>query len=470
MQSESVAPVSNRCFPQSEVEMGRAHEPQAQVRGSSPSRREREYPVRLGRCALSANFAPAVARKILTESWGATEFRPLQLEAIEAAVRDEDSLVILPTGRGKSLCYQIPTMMNDRLSVVVCPLISLMKDQVDACNRRRIPAAFINSQQSPREQEDVARRSMHGDLRLLYLSPERLLQPPTLSMLNRLQTDGRLQAFVIDEAHCIAEWGHDFRPDYRRLSELRTLFPKIRLNAFTATATPTVRSQIIEALGLRTPTLVIGDVSRPNLFLRVEDRDSPFDQVFNYIVEHADQAGIVYCPTRAETERLSYMLCERDISSASYHAGLDPAARSRVQEWFSNRELDIVVATVAFGMGIDRPDVRYVLHSSMPPSLDQYHQEIGRAGRDGQRAECVIFYHPHDVNRWDELFASDGLDDDRLNIKRDYLRNMAEYCSEPVCRHRTIAEHFGQPWENQPAGCVSDGLCNACDVCMEMVG
>jgi len=408
----------------------------------------------------------------IAELWGISDFRPLQREAIEADLAGRDSLVVMPTGGGKSLCFQGPAMTSHRLgmTVVVSPLISLMKDQVDALEQRGISAAFLNSQQLPHQQAEIVQRAKFGDLRLLYVAPERLDTPGFLAMLKRLP----VATFVIDEAHCISQWGHDFRPAYLQLANLRKLFPRVPIHAFTATATPPVRAEIAERLGLRHPVVLVGDFDRPNLFLRVERRTDIDKQLPDYIWERPADPGIVYCATRAETEFLARRLRARHISAVAYHAGMDPGRRSRVQCGFMSGDCKVVVATIAFGMGIDKPDVRYVVHTSMPSSIEVYHQEIGRAGRDGKPAECVILWDPSDRDRWfsrfelDESACMETLVEKRHHGPQESkyiaVNLMADYCEADEgthCRHRHLVEHFDQRFG------VDD--CGACDICVPSV-
>ncbi len=407
----------------------------------------------------------------IRELWGIESFRPLQREAIEANLAGRDSLVVMPTGGGKSLCYQAPAVYGDRgVTVVVSPLIALMKDQVDALNARGISAESLNSSQHVHDQADIESRMTppHG-LHLVYVSPERMLSPAFLALLSRC----RIGAFVIDEAHCISQWGHDFRPAYAKLGDLRKLFPTVPMHAFTATATPRVQQEIIEQLALRNPVALIGDFDRPNLFLSVERRTHLDGQLLEFMRLHSGQDGIIYCPTRVETEQIARFINCQHIDARAYHAGLDDDTRRSVQEWFTNPRAEferVVVATIAFGMGIDKPDVRWIVHTMMPASLEQFHQEIGRAGRDGDRADCVIFWHDNDYGTWEERFlTSAGQVEAEVGHKLNLLRDAYEYCTGGVCRHRALVEHFGQAWQNVPAGCTSDGLCNACDVCKEAV-
>ncbi len=336
--------------------------------------------------------------------WGHHSLRPWQADAIDAGLDGRDSLVVLPTGGGKSLCYQTPPLIANRTDIVVSPLIALMKDQVDALASCGYPAAALHSGLSADERREIRVAALAGAYRLLFVAPERLLTPWFLDLIERLD----VRAFAIDEAHCISQWGHDFRPEYRRLASLKSRFPAASIHAYTATATPRVRDDIVEQLGLRDPDIVIGRFDRPNLVYRVVPRTNLEGQVLETIGRHAHEAIIVYCISRADTERLAGALRGRGVRAAAYHAGLDARARSETQEAFAREQIDVIVATVAFGMGIDRSNVRCVIHAAMPKSVEHYQQETGRAGRDGLEAECVLLYSPSDYRRWETLFARSG--------------------------------------------------------------
>ncbi len=338
---------------------------------------------------------------VVRRYWGYTSLRPLQEQAIAAGVEQRDSLVVLPTGGGKSLCYQVPPVLANRTDVVVSPLISLMKDQVDGLRACGYPAAALNSGMTDAERRQTLDAMRAGTLRLLFVAPERLMNDGFLSGLGRME----VRSFAIDEAHCISHWGHDFRPEYRRLAELKKHFPHASVHAYTATATERVRRDIVQQLGLVDPAMLVGTFDRPNLTYRVVDRVDGNQQVLEAIRRHASEAVIVYCISRKDTEALASFLQASDVRAAFYHAGMNPDERRRTQDEFSKERLDVIVATVAFGMGIDRSNVRCVIHAAMPKSVEHYQQETGRAGRDGLEAECLMLYSFADFARWKSLLT-----------------------------------------------------------------
>lgn len=392
------------------------------------------------------------------EVWGYRDLRPLQLEAIEAALQQRDSLVVLPTGAGKSLCYQVPPLLNGRLAVVISPLISLMKDQVDGLRMSGYPAGAIHSALSPQERRSIVQNARSGSLRLLFVSPERVQTEWFQSLAKDLEVD----AFSIDEAHCISHWGHDFRKDYRRLRALKETFPGAAVHAFTATATPRVRQDIVELLRLTDPVELVGVFDRPNLTYRILPKMGHRRQVEKIVRRHAGEGALVYCLSRDETEALAQYLSSRGIDARPYHAGLPAGERAAVQEAFSREKTQVVTATVAFGMGIDRSNVRCVVHASMPKSVEQYQQETGRAGRDGLPAECVLLYSYSDAIRWERLlkhsFEGEG---EPLQAALTLLKDMAAFCSVVECRHRRLSRYFGQQYPHDD--------CGACDVCLDEV-
>ncbi len=403
-------------------------------------------------------------RSAVTRVFGIERLRPFQEQAIRASLAGRDLLLVLPTGGGKSLCYQAPSLVRSGLTLVVSPLIALMKDQVDGLKQSGVAAAMLTSAQDAFERRSVHEALERGELKLLYAAPERLVQG---GFIERLVALG-LSAIAVDEAHCISHWGHDFRPEYRQLGLLRERAPWVPLQAFTATANERVRRDIVAELGLRDPLVLVGPCDRPNLTYRVQPRSELLRQVRSVLERHPGEAGIVYCISRKEVERLDADLRRAGVKSVAYHAGLEPPVRRRAQEDFANEEVDVVVATVAFGMGIDRTDVRFVLHAALPKGLEQYSQETGRAGRDGLPAECVLFHSGSDYFSWKNLIersheearaAGEAPDPAALQGALARLSEMRNFALRLVCRHRQLVEHFGQPW-------TGGAGCGACDVCL----
>ena len=366
---------------------------------------------------------------------------------------------VMPTGGGKSLCYQLPALLQDRLVVVVSPLIALMQDQVDGLRLLGVPAAAVHGNLSSGTRAALRAMASDGSLRLLFVAPERLFQGDFLRWLRTRD----VASFAIDEAHCISQWGHDFRPEYRRLAELREHFPRAPFQAFTATATPRVRDDIVHQLRLRDPVRLTGTFDRPELTYRVLPRQDLEAQTAQAIGRHPDAASIVYCITRKETEELAAELQQRGIAARAYHAGLPATERSAVSADFRAERLHVVIATVAFGMGIDRSDVRLVVHAGMPKSLEAYQQETGRAGRDGLPAECLLLYSAGDAARWRSLMqrSSGGANGDPVALEGQLqlLQQMQRFAGRARCRHRAISEYFGQRYD--------DPNCGACDVCLD---
>jgi len=399
-------------------------------------------------------MTPNGLQDVVSRYWGYSTFRPLQKDAMDAVLSGRDSIVVLPTGGGKSLCFQAPAVVRSGVAVVVSPLISLMKDQVDTLVGNGVPAALFNSTLSSSEKADVAGRLRQGHYKLLYVSPERLVGDGSDSFLALLSSVD-LSFVAIDEAHCISQWGHDFRPEYRQLGRLKQLLPGINVHAYTATATRQVRRDIATQLGLDHPLEFVGSFDRPNLIYRTLPRAALKKQLVDVLSRHHGEAGIIYCTSRREVDALATWLTGIGHTALPYHAGLSDADRSRHQDAFLSERADIIVATVAFGMGIDRSDVRFVVHAGAPRSLEHYQQESGRAGRDGLEAECLLIYSPADFMKWRAMLEQNG----ELNdASRALLRQMERYASSVGCRHRHLAEYFGDRYEREG--------CGACDVCL----
>lgn len=394
----------------------------------------------------------AALLEALRKYWGYNGYRPLQHEAMKCVLEKRDSVVILPTGAGKSVCFQVPALLMEGLALVVSPLISLMKDQVDSLRANGIAADFFHSGMEYEDRQRVEFELREGYLKFLYVSPERLLTDQFLALIQR----SKIVFVAVDEAHCVSMWGHDFRPEYRMLATLRSKLPGVAIHAFTATATELVCNDISTQLGLKEPVTLVGSFDRPNLILRSERRKKLTDQVFEVIKRHRDESGIIYCISRKEVEKLASDLTAAGFRALPYHAGLPDMERQNNQEAFIREDVEIIVATVAFGMGIDKPNVRYVIHAAMPKSLEHYQQESGRAGRDGLLAECLLLHSDKDFVTW--KFLSSDLEKEAKKIFMDQINAISAYCNSAVCRRVTILRHFGQEY--------TQSNCGRCDVCM----
>ena len=391
-------------------------------------------------------------KDIIKKYWGFDGFLPLQKEAMDCVLSGRDSIVVLPTGGGKSLCFQGPAMAMDGVAIVVSPLISLMKDQVDALSECGVSGVRIDSTLTGKEKSEVFSRIRAGEVKIIYLSPERIMTEEFLEFLQ----DTPLSFVAIDEAHCISHWGHDFRPEYRKLGRLKQSFPGIALHSYTATATAPVRKDIARQLGLADPEVLVGSFDRPNLIYRARRRTSRLKQVCGVLEKHQGESGIIYCIRRRDVDELSAALGQRGYKVSPYHAGMTAGDRKENQDDFISEKIDIIVATVAFGMGIDKSNVRYVIHTAMPKSLEHYQQESGRAGRDGLEAECILFYSGEDFVIWKSLMRD--LDPEPARIGIEKLGRIYEYCTGITCRHKELLAYFGQELEAEN--------CGACDVCL----
>jgi ATP-dependent DNA helicase RecQ len=400
----------------------------------------------------------ADVQAIIARHWGFNSLRPLQAQAMQAVLGERDSLVVLPTGGGKSLCYQAPAVCRGGTTVVVSPLIALMKDQVDGLRACGVAAAQLDSSLSGVERFAYEMDLRQGSINLLFLSPERLVQTDLYKVLQRIG----VRTFAIDEAHCISHWGHDFRPEYRQLALLRDHFPSASVHAYTATATEQVRRDIIAQLALRDPVVLVGNFDRPNLTYRVLPRHDSMKQVLEVLDRHRDEAGIIYCLRRRDVDELAGALQKKGAKCLAYHAGMTSDVRQHVQEEFASERCDVIVATIAFGMGIDRGNVRFVLHTDLPKSLEHYQQETGRAGRDGLEAECVLLYSGGDVMALRRIIQKSaeeaGTEPEFLTASFRHLDDMDRYARGAVCRHRALVEYFGQRYER--------AACAACDQCL----
>lgn len=392
-------------------------------------------------------------RRALKQYFGFSKFRPNQKEVVQALLEGKDAFVSMPTGGGKSLCYQLAGLLMEGLTVVVSPLIALMQDQVGAARELGLAAAFLNSSMKEQEIRAVYRRLHAGQIKLLYISPERFAS-------SKFRT--RLQEFepglcVIDEAHCISEWGHDFRPDYLELSRIRSEFPGSRIAAFTATATKTVQNDILKKLKMKDPFVVRASFDRPELFYRVMPKESVLDQILAFVQDRPGKSGIVYRSKRADVEATSEFLSKNGVNARPYHAGLPDETRRRHQERFVRDETDVIVATIAFGMGIDKSNVRFVVHGDLPKSLEAYYQETGRAGRDGLLSHCLLLHSPGDI-RTQRYFIDQIEDAAEAARGRRNLETMLGYAQSSECRRTQLLNHFDEE---------HSGNCGRCDVCTD---
>jgi ATP-dependent DNA helicase RecQ len=390
---------------------------------------------------------------LLKQYFGFTSFRPLQAEIIRDSLAGQDVFALLPTGGGKSLCFQLPSLAREGLTVVVSPLIALMKDQVDALQASGIAATFLNSSLSADESRERLRGLHTGKFRLLYAAPERLMLSGFLEDLKRWN----VRLIAVDEAHCISEWGHDFRPEYRQIAELRGHFPKVPVMALTATATSRVREDIVNHLQLRAPSCYVASFNRPNLTYRVLPKSKPYDQVLEFVRARPRESGIIYCQSRKAAESVAERLSEDGVRAKPYHAGLTPKQRAGHQEDFLRDDVRVICATIAFGMGINKPNVRFVIHHDLPKNIEGYYQETGRAGRDGLPGECVLLFSAGDVVKQTQ-FIEEKPDPQEQKIAREQLQQMVHYAECANCRRSELLAYFGETFP-------TDG-CGACDNCL----
>jgi len=406
-------------------------------------------------------MASASPQHILQDVFGYSQFRHQQQAIVEHVIGGQDALVLMPTGGGKSLCYQIPALAREGLAIVVSPLIALMQDQVEALQQLGVNAAFLNSSLSAEDNSRITRQVMAGEIKLLYVAPERLMVGSFLSLLDEVQQHVGLALFAIDEAHCVSQWGHDFRPEYRQLTVLHNRFPEVPRIALTATADAPTRAEIISQLNLENAAQFVSSFDRPNIRYHVGIKNNARQQLVSFLErEHPDDAGIIYCLSRKKVEETAAWLVEKGWSALPYHAGLPAQLREHHQRRFLREEGIIMVATIAFGMGIDKPNVRFVAHLDLPKSMEGYYQETGRAGRDGQPANAWMVYGMGDVVSMRQMLDSGEASEERKRLERLKLDALLGYCESTACRHQTILRYFG---ESHP------GACDQCDNCLHPV-
>lgn len=392
---------------------------------------------------------------LLKQYFGYDEFRPMQLDIIKNTLEKRDSLVIMPTGGGKSICYQLPTLKFEGLTIVISPLISLMKDQVDGLKANGINAEYINSSLTREEINGIEERILKREVKLLYIAPERLSLENFRVFLSKLN----VSLIAIDEAHCISEWGHDFRPDYRNLKSLRILFPESPIIALTATATEKVRADILKQLSLRNSKIFIASFNRENLNLIVLEKNKSIEKIIKLLEDYKNESAIIYCFSRKDSENIAEKLRFNGFSALPYHAGLDNEIKKQNQELFIKDKINIIVATIAFGMGINKPNVRLIVHHTFPKTLEGYYQEIGRAGRDGLSSDCVLFYSRGDKRKHD-FFINKIQDQTIKNNAKIKLSQVMNYCEYKSCKRKYILKYFGEDF-------LEDN-CMACDFCLDL--
>ena len=395
---------------------------------------------------------PSTKEQILKQYFGYMQFRPHQAEAIECVMAGQDTLVLMPTGGGKSVCYQVPALLSDGLTVVISPLIALMKDQVEALRGNGISAAYLNSTLSSAEQDRIFWQLKLGELKLLYIAPERLFAGRTFELLR----EWNVRLFAVDESHCISVWGHDFRPEYRQLTWLKQQFPQVPIIALTATADRVTRRDILQQLGIPAAQVFVSSFDRPNLSLTVLPGQKKFPQIQAFLSKHPNQSGIIYCLSRKNTESLTERLQQAGYEAECYHAGLAAEQRARVQERFLRDDIQIIVATVAFGMGIDKSNVRWVIHYNLPSNIESFYQEIGRAGRDGEAADTLLFYSYQDIMTRKDMIAQSEQSADQKELLNAKLNRLKQYAEADICRRRILLSYFNEEILHD---------CQNCDVC-----
>ncbi|MDY0387539.1 MAG: DNA helicase RecQ [Methanolobus sp.] len=392
--------------------------------------------------------------KTLQKYFGYSDFRPLQEDIINDVLNDKDTFVLMPTGGGKSLCYQLPALLKDGITVVVSPLISLMKDQVDSLTQSGVDAAYLNSTLKPAESRRIHEELKRGEIKILYVAPERLTMSSTMTLLKSL----KVSLFAIDESHCISEWGHDFRPEYRKLNFLKKKFPEVPIIALTATATPKVREDTINQLGISHGKTYVASFDRANLFYQVRAKKDTYDNLLQYLRKKKGENGIIYCQSRKTVDTLTKKLRRDGFNALSYHAGLKDSQREKNQEMFIKDRVSIIVATIAFGMGIDKPNVRFVIHYDLPKNLESYYQETGRGGRDGLECECVLFFSRGDRFKIEYFIKQKDKKEER-DIALKQLSEMVDYCESNICRRKVLLSYFGEETAKEN--------CGNCDVCLQ---
>ena len=405
-------------------------------------------------CSSSLTHCPnSTALEVLHSVFGYQSFRKGQEEAINAALNGQDALVVMATGNGKSLCYQIPALCFDGLTLVISPLISLMKDQVDQLQANGIEADFLNSSQTLQQQQQVQNKLISGQLKLLYVSPEKVMTNGFFQLISYT----KVSFIAIDEAHCISQWGHDFRPEYTQLGGLKSSFPDAPIMALTATADYATRQDILTHLKLQNPLQYIGSFDRPNIRYTLEEKFKPMEQLTRFVLAQKGKSGIIYCNSRSKVERIAESLRSKGVPAAAYHAGMETAQRERVQQDFQRDNVQVVVATIAFGMGINKSNVRFVAHFDLPRSIESYYQETGRAGRDDLPAEAVLFYEPADY-AWLQKMLLEKPETPQRQIEQHKLEAIGEFAESQTCRRLVLLNYFGEHRQTP---------CNNCDICLD---